>query len=137
MAGNINGSLKGKVAFVTGAGSGIGRATAMAFARESASVMLADVSDRGNQKTARIIEELGARALAVRCDVTRTDDVKAALDKTVEAFGRLDFAFNNAGSEQPMVATADLTEQEWDRVMAINLRGVFLCLKYDVHQETS
>src|SRR3979490_3153527 len=90
----------GKVAFVTGAASGIGRATALAFAREGASVVVADVSEQGNQETARMIEESGGRALAVRCDVTRTEDVKAALDKTIETFGRLDAAFNNAGVEQ-------------------------------------
>lgn len=128
----MNGSFKGKGAFITGAGSGIGRAAALAFAREGASVMVADVSERGNHETARLIEEFGGRALAVRCDVTRTEDVKAALDKTVEAFGRLDFAFNNAGSEQPIKATADLTEQEWDRIVDINLRGVFLCMKYEI-----
>jgi len=75
---------------------------------------------------------LPARALAVRCDVTRAEDVKAALDKAVEAFGRLDFSFNNAGSEQPITATDDLTEQEWDRIVNINLRGVFLCMKYEI-----
>jgi NAD(P)-dependent dehydrogenase (short-subunit alcohol dehydrogenase family) len=79
-----------------------------------------------------MIEEAGGRALAVRCDLTRADDVKAALDKAVEAFGRLDFAFNNAGSEQPITATADLTEEEWDRIVRINLRGVFLCMKYEI-----
>ena len=128
----MNGNFKGKVAFVTGAGSGIGRAAALAFAREGASVVVADVAEQSNQETARMIEELGARALAVRCDVTRAEDVKAALDKAVEAFGRLDFAFNNAGSEQPITATADLTEQEWDRIVNINLRGVFLCMKYEI-----
>ena len=113
-----NGSLAGKVAFVTGAASGIGRAAALAFAREGASVVVADISEQGNQETARMIEELGGRALAVRCDVTRAEDVKAALDKDVEAFGRLDFAFNNAGVEQPVTAAADLTEEEWDRIVA-------------------
>src|ERR671923_432718 len=103
-----SGSFAGKVAFVTGAANGIGRATALAFAREGASVVVADVSEQSNQETARMIEELGGRALAVRCDVTRAQDVKAALDKGVEAFGRLDFAFNNAGVEQKkLVPTAE------------------------------
>jgi NAD(P)-dependent dehydrogenase (short-subunit alcohol dehydrogenase family) len=129
---NENGTFTGKIAFVTGAASGIGRAAALAFAREGASVVVGDVSERGNQETARMIEELGGRALAVRCDVTRTDDVRAALNKAIEAFGRLDFAFNNAGVEQPITATADLTEEEWDRIVGINLRGVFLCMKYEI-----
>jgi NAD(P)-dependent dehydrogenase (short-subunit alcohol dehydrogenase family) len=93
---------------------------------------VSDVSERGNQETARMVEELGRRPLAVRCDVTRTEDVKAALDKAVEEFSRLDFAFNNAGSEQPVTAAADLTEQEWDRIVGINLRGVFLCMKHEI-----
>ncbi|MER3493687.1 MAG: hypothetical protein C4323_16035, partial [Mastigocladus sp. ERB_26_2] len=94
MTTNKNGNYTGKVAFVTGAASGIGRATALVFAREGANVVVADISEQDNQETARMIEELGRRALAVRCDVTRAEDVKAALDKTIEAFGRLDFAFN-------------------------------------------
>ncbi len=132
MTTNENGTFTGKVAFVTGAASGIGRAAALAFAREGASVVAADISEPGSQETVRLIEALGGRALAVRCDVTRTEDVKAALDKTVETFGRLDFAFNNAGSEQPIAATADLTEAEWDRIVAVNLRGVFLCMKHEI-----
>ncbi|MFL5031358.1 MAG: SDR family oxidoreductase [Xanthobacteraceae bacterium] len=129
---NKNGSFAGKVAFVTGGANGIGRATALAFAREGADVVVADVSEQGNQETARMIEELGGRALAVRCDVTRTEDVKAALHKGVEAFGHLDFAFNNAGSEQAITATADLREEEWDRIVRVNLRSVFLCMKYEI-----
>lgn len=132
MATNRNGNYTGKVAFVTGAGSGIGREAALAFAREGANVVVADIFEQGNQETARMIEELGGRALAVTCDVTRAEDVKAALDKAVEAFGRLDAAFNNAGSEQPITATADLTEEEWNRIVNINLRGVFLCMKYEI-----
>jgi NAD(P)-dependent dehydrogenase (short-subunit alcohol dehydrogenase family) len=132
MTTNNNGSFTGKVAFVTGAANGIGRATALAFAREGVSVVVADVSEQGNQETARMIEEGGGRALAVRCDVTRVEDVKAALDKAVEAFGRLDFAFNNAGVEQATAALADITEEEWDRIISIDLRGVFLCMKYEI-----
>jgi NAD(P)-dependent dehydrogenase (short-subunit alcohol dehydrogenase family) len=132
MTANQNGSFAGKVAFVTGAANGIGRAAALAFARQGASVVVADVSEQGNQEAARMIEEAGGRALAIRCDVTRAEDVKAALDKAVEAFGRLDFAFNNAGVEQATAALADITEQEWDRIVAINLRGVFLCMKYEI-----
>jgi NAD(P)-dependent dehydrogenase (short-subunit alcohol dehydrogenase family) len=132
MAASQNGSYAGKVAFVTGAGSGIGRATALAFAREGASVVVSDISEQNIRETASRIEELGGRALAVGCNVTRTEDVKAALDKTVDAFGRLDVAFNNAGVEQAKKAMADITEEEWDRIVAINLRGVFLCMKHEI-----
>src|SRR4051794_4071629 len=132
MTGNTIESFRGKVVFVTGAGSGIGRAAAVAFARAGASVVVADLSGRGSQETAQSIKEFGGRALAVECDVTRTEHVTAALDKTVEAFGHLDFAFNNAGAEQPVTAAADLTEQEWDRIAGVNLRGVFLCMKYEI-----
>src|SRR5256884_7491163 len=107
-------------------------AAALAFAREGASVVVADVSDQDNQETARMIEAAGGQALAIRCDVTRAEDVKAALDKTIETFGRLDAAFNNAGVEQAKKAMADLTEQEWDRIIGIDLRGMFLCMKYEI-----
>src|SRR5947199_3914691 len=130
---NAKGSLAGKVAFVTGAANGIGRATALAFTREGAGVVVADVSEHGNQETARLIEEQGGRAVAVRCDVTRAEEVKAALAKTVEAFGRLDFAFNNAGIEPRKPApTAEYEEEEWNRIIDINLRGVFLCMKHEI-----
>jgi NAD(P)-dependent dehydrogenase (short-subunit alcohol dehydrogenase family) len=79
-----------------------------------------------------MIEEAGGRALAVRCDATSSEDVKAALDQTVDAFGRLDVAFNNAGAEQGVKEAADITEEEWDRIIAINLRGVFLCMKHEI-----
>jgi NAD(P)-dependent dehydrogenase (short-subunit alcohol dehydrogenase family) len=127
-----NGSLAGKVAFVTGAANGIGRAAALAFAREGANVVVADISEQGNRETVRAIEELGGRALAVRCDVTRAEDIEAALDKGVEAYGGLDFAFNNAGSEQAITAAADLTEEEWDRIVRVNLRSMFLCMKHEI-----
>src|SRR5215212_6910208 len=132
MAANHNGSYAGKVAFVTGAGSGIGRATALAFAREGASVVVSDISEQNARDTALGIEELGGGALALACGVTRTEDVKAALVQTVETFGHLDVAFNNAGVENEVKPMADVTEEEWDRIVAINLRGVFLCMKYEV-----
>jgi NAD(P)-dependent dehydrogenase (short-subunit alcohol dehydrogenase family) len=129
---NNNGSFAGKAAFVTGAANGIGRAAVQAFAREGADVVLADLSEEGIQETARLVEEAGGKALAVKCDVSRADDVRAALDKTTETFGRLDFAFNNAGVEQPVTPAADVTEEEWDRLIDIDLRGVFLCMKYEI-----
>jgi NAD(P)-dependent dehydrogenase (short-subunit alcohol dehydrogenase family) len=129
---NEHGSYSGKVAFVTGAASGIGRAAALAFAREGASVVVSDISEQNVRETARRIEEAGGRALAVACDVTRGEDVKAALDETIETFGRLDAAFNNAGVENEVKPMADVAEEEWDRSLAINLRGVFLCMKYEV-----
>lgn len=126
-------NFAGKVAFVTGAASGIGRATSLGFAREGASVVVADVSEPGSQETVRLVEELGGRAIAVRCDVTSSADIKAALAKTIETFGRLDFAFNNAGIEPRKPApTAEYEEEEWNRIIDINLRGVFLCMKHEI-----
>src|SRR5690349_12919057 len=119
-------TFAGKVAFVTGSSSGIGRATALAFAAAGASVALADIFDEENQETARRIEESGGRALTLTCDVTSGDDVRTALDRTVTTFGRLDAAFNNAGIEQPVGPTIEITEHDWDRIIGVNLRGVFL-----------
>ena len=125
-------SFSGKVAFITGASSGIGRATALAFARAGAGVVVADIAEQGNQETARMIEDLGGQGIPVTCDVTRGEDVKAALDKAVETFGRLDIAFNNAGIEQPVTATADISQALWDRIVAVNLSSVFLCMKCEI-----
>jgi NAD(P)-dependent dehydrogenase (short-subunit alcohol dehydrogenase family) len=130
---NAKGNYTGKVAFVTGTASGIGRAAALAFAREGASVVAADVSEQGNQETVRLIEDQGGQAITVRCEVTRDEDVKASLAKTVEAFGRLDFAFNNAGIEpRKPTPTAEYEEEEWDRLIDTNLRSVFLCMKHEI-----
>lgn len=130
---NGKSAFDGKVAFVTGAASGIGRAAALAFASAGASVVVADVGEEGNRETARLIAEAGGKSLAVGCDVTRADDVQAALQKAKDAFGRLDFAFNNAGVEpKKLVPTAEVEEQEWDRIVGVDLRGVFLCMKYEI-----
>jgi NAD(P)-dependent dehydrogenase (short-subunit alcohol dehydrogenase family) len=118
---------------VTGAASGIGRATAIAFALEGASVVVADISEQGSHETTRIIKEAGGLALAVKCDVSQTEqDVKNCLVQGIETFGRLDFAFNNAGVEQKLALTAELAVEEWDRVVDTDMRGVFLCLKHEI-----
>ncbi|MFG6502234.1 glucose 1-dehydrogenase [Microbacterium sp. P05] len=121
-----------KVAFVTGAGSGIGRATALAFAAEGASVVLADLPGAGQNDTLEQILAAGGTAAAIDCDVSRPDDVIAALDFTVSTFGRLDAAFNNAGIEQSQKRLTDLEDKEWDRITDVDLRGVFLCMKHEI-----
>jgi NAD(P)-dependent dehydrogenase (short-subunit alcohol dehydrogenase family) len=122
----------GKVAFVTGAANGIGRAAALAFAHEGASVAVADLSEKANEETARMIRDLGGHTLALRCDVTRNEDIRRALSAINETFGRLDFAFNNAGVEYDIKPAADITEDEWDRIIDVDLRGVFLCMKHEI-----
>ena len=125
-------TLAGKVAFVTGATSGIGRATALTLAHQGASVVAADIDQLDNQHAARLIEDLGGQALAVPCDVTRSQDIQAALSQAAGTFGRLDIAFNNAGAEQQHAPLAGIPEDEWDQIIAINLRGVFLSMKYEI-----
>ncbi|MGW7494090.1 SDR family oxidoreductase [Streptomyces luteogriseus] len=125
-------AFTGKAAFVTGAASGIGRATALAFARAGARVALADLSTEGLEESARLIREVGGQALALTCDVTDEAAVKAALDETVRAFGRLDAAFNSAGIEQPVKPAVDVTKDEWDRVLGVSLTGTFLCMKHQI-----
>lgn len=108
--------------------SGIGQATALAFVK-GASVVVVDISAKGVQETARMIEDLGRPVLAVTCDVTQAGEVKAAVDQAMQAFGRIDVAFNNAGIEQPVAPIDEISEQDWDRIVATNLRGVYLCVK--------
>lgn len=125
-------SLKGKVALVTGAGSGIGRASARAFAREGASVVVSDVNPVGGEETRRLIEDAGGSAAFVAADVARHDDIKALIARTVELYGSLDIAHNNAGIEGATVPTAEYPVDAFDTIVAINLRGVFLSMKEEL-----
>ena len=123
---------KGKVALVTGAGSGIGRAAARIFAREGAKVTAADVNRASAEETVGMIREAGGEAFGLRADVSKAAGVKAMVDAVVETYGRLDCAFNNAGIEGALASTADYTEADWAPVIAVNLTGVWLCMKYEI-----
>jgi NAD(P)-dependent dehydrogenase (short-subunit alcohol dehydrogenase family) len=124
----------GKVALVTGASSGMGLATAQAFAEAGAAVVLADVREDLVKAEAQKLVDAGQKAIAVRCDVSDDAQVAAMVDRAVAEFGRLDAAFNNAGVMARLAPTADSTREEWDRVIGINLRGVWSCLKYELRQ---
>lgn len=126
--------VEGKIALVTGGGSGIGRATALVFAREGAKVVVADIVVPGGEETVQLIKQAGGEALFVKADVAQAAEVEALVRKAVDTYGRLDCAHNNAGIEGATGRTADYTEEEWDRVIAINLKGVWLCMKYEIPQ---
>lgn len=123
-----------KVALVTGGSSGIGKATAIAFAEDGWSVAVADVNEELGAQVAQEIEASGAQAMFVRCDVADADQVKAMVERTVERFGRLDAAFNNAGIEGQPSETAECTPENWDRLLAVNLTGVWQCMVHEIRQ---
>jgi NAD(P)-dependent dehydrogenase (short-subunit alcohol dehydrogenase family) len=125
--------LEGKAALVTGGGSGLGRASAIALARAGATVTVADVDEQGGKETAALVsEEAGGEADFVRADVTQADEVEAMVDKAVARWGHLDCALNNAGTTGVSAPTADYSLDDWNRAIALNLTGVFLCLKYEL-----
>src|SRR6267142_1580369 len=130
----MNISFENKVALVTGAGSGLGLATAKAFAESGASVVLADWNEQAVCSATDELAAQGHKALAIRCDVADEAQVKLMVEQTVSAFGRLDAAFNNAGVQCAAAETADASGEEFDRVNAINLRGVWNCMKYELRQ---
>lgn len=123
-----------KVALITGASTGIGQATAMLFAKSKAKVMLADNNADAGVQTVAKIKALGGHAEFVKCDVSKEDDVKMAVRKTVEYFGHLNYAFNNAGIEGQMNKTSDNTTENWNKVIQVDLTGVWLCMKYEIEQ---
>jgi NAD(P)-dependent dehydrogenase (short-subunit alcohol dehydrogenase family) len=131
----MSGQLNGKVALITGGASGIGRATALTFAREGAKLIIADMNEDGGQQTVHMIAEQGGEATFVQVDVSRATEVEAMISKTVQTYGRLDCAHNNAGiGSRPRVLLHELSEESWERVISINLKGVWLCMKYEIIQ---
>ena len=126
------GLVAGKVALVTGGGSGIGRQACLVFAREGAQVVVCDVAVEGGEETVGQIEQAGGQATFIRADVAQAAEVEALVAKTVETYGRLDCAYNNAGIAGHTARVADDSEQNWERILAINLKGVWLCLKYEI-----
>jgi NAD(P)-dependent dehydrogenase (short-subunit alcohol dehydrogenase family) len=129
------GRVDGKVALVTGGASGIGRATALTFAREGAKLVIADMNAEGGQQTVHMITENCGEATFVQVDVSQAREVEAMISKAVETYGRLDCAHNNAGiGSRPRAPLHECTEGTWDRVLAINLKGVWLCMKHEIIQ---
>jgi NAD(P)-dependent dehydrogenase (short-subunit alcohol dehydrogenase family) len=127
-------SLTGKVAIVTGGSSGIGRASAIAFAREGAKVVIASRREEEGEETVRLVKEAGSDGFFVKTDVAKAEDVRAMVEKTVQQYGRLDYAFNNAGIEEAPTPLVDQTEETFDQIVNINIKGVWLSMKYQIPQ---
>ena len=119
-----------KVAIITGGASGIGRSTALAFAAQGAKVVIGDVQD--GTETLELVKKAGGEGIFVKCDVSHENDVKQLVEKTIQVYGRLDFGVNNAGTEGVQTTVQDLTEKDWDRTIDINLKGIWLCMKYEI-----
>jgi NAD(P)-dependent dehydrogenase (short-subunit alcohol dehydrogenase family) len=130
----MNISFENNVALVTGAASGLGFATAKAFAESGASVALADWNEKAVRSAAEELAAKGHKTLAIHCDVSDDDQVEAMVDRTVAAFGRLDAAYNNAGVQNIVAETADASREDFDRVLGINLRGIWSCMKFELRQ---
>jgi NAD(P)-dependent dehydrogenase (short-subunit alcohol dehydrogenase family) len=128
------GHMDGKVVLITGASAGIGRATALQFAEAGAQVVVADIAVEGGEETVRLLEEAGGAGHFMKVDVTQSAEVEELVNQTVERYGRLDYAVNNAGIEGAVALTPDYSEEMWNRVLAINLTGVWLGMKYQIPQ---
>ena len=126
--------LDGKIALITGCGSGIGRATALKFAREGALVTCADIDPKSGETTVAMVRDAGGKAEFIQTDVSDANQVQTLIGKIVTAHGRLDCAFNNAGIEGDVIEAHESSERNFDRLMAINVKGVWLCLKYEIRQ---
>jgi NAD(P)-dependent dehydrogenase (short-subunit alcohol dehydrogenase family) len=128
------GILNSKVTLITGGGSGIGRASALAFERAGATVVVADYNAEGGERTVRMLKDAGGEAMFYPADVSNPEDIEALVNKIVETYGRLDCAFNNAGIEGDFAALSKCTIENWQRIISINLNGVFYCMKYEIAQ---
>jgi NAD(P)-dependent dehydrogenase (short-subunit alcohol dehydrogenase family) len=126
--------FNGKVAIVTGGSFGIGQATAVAFAKRGATVVVADWIEDKENTTVELIKNTGQEALFIKCDVSKTADVKAMIEKAIARFGKIDYAFNNAGIEGLMAKTHECTEENWDKTIGVNLKGIWLCMKHEMPQ---
>jgi len=124
--------MEGKAGLVTGAGSGIGRGSALAFAREGAKVMVSDIDEEAGKETVRLIEEAGGVASFFKCNVANEEEVIALVEATVSTFGKLDFAHNNAGIGSVTAPIAESDTSDWDKVIKINLYGVYFCIKHEI-----
>src|SRR5262245_56139881 len=124
--------FQGRVALITGGTAGIGRATALAFAREGARVVITGRREKEGNEVVDEIKQLDGEAIFIKTDVAKEADVKAMVEKTIATFGRLDFAFNNAGVEQPITPLTEQTEETYNQVMDINVKGVWLSMKYEI-----
>ena len=130
----MTGRLRNKVGLITGAGSGIGRASALAFAGEGAKVVVVDTIAESGEETVTMIRRAGGEASFIKTDVSKASEVKAMVNKAVEIYGHLDCAYNNAGVVATPRLTPDTTEEDWDHVISVNLKGVWLCMKYEIPQ---
>jgi len=128
----LTGIMEGKVVIITGAASGIGRATSLIFAREGARVIIADVNEKGGEETLAMVNKQGHQGMFVRTDITVETDVKTLIERAINAHGRLDAAYNNAAIEGYQALTADVPVHEFDKIMAANIKGVYLCMKYEI-----
>jgi len=131
---NFPRDFEGKVALITGAAGGIGRATALAFAKRGADIVVADLNAFGGEETAEMIRRADSRAIFLHVDVSSAAQVESLLQTTIQTYQRLDFACNNAGIEGPRARVDDYTEEDWDRVFGVNLKGVWLCMKYELRE---
>lgn len=126
--------MKDKVVLITGSAAGIGKSTAKLFAGQGSKVIVSDIQEEEGSKTVSEIEDLGGQAIFIKCDVADKQEVKELVEKSIEKYGRLDFGVNNAGIEGENEKTANCTEGNWDRIMDINLKGAWLCMKFEIEQ---
>ncbi|MBA3037318.1 MAG: SDR family oxidoreductase [Desulfobacterium sp.] len=128
----MEGKFQDKVALVTGGSMGIGQATALAFAREKAKVVIADIMIKEGEETVRMIKNGGGEAYFIKTDISSHNEIENLIQKTIEKYGRIDYALNSVGIGVKLALTADFHEEDWDRVMNINLKGIWLCMKYEI-----